>query len=387
MKVGFITWRFVDFDGRGERFAGGIETYLGNLADVCCELDWTPIIFQCANVEFKVVIDKIIVIGVRVKNASSTGLSMRTRKLLFKAACKYIDINKDILIFGGDQWSIPSSSERFIAIQHGVAWDYLGRAKWAYRRWISGTHIGAYFKKARLRWRALRDFGNCRNRVCVDYCFPLWHRTQTSVNLPGRTWVIPNFGHIVPRHIFESRDYEDSDIGIICARRFEVFRGVKMMAHVAKTLLNNYNNIRFTFAGNGSLENWLKDYFRADSRVTITKYLPHESPDIHLRHQIAVVPSFASEGTTLSVAEAMGAGCAVIATPIGGITNMIIDRYNGLFFSPDEESLQKCLTDLINTKQLRMTLGHRGYETAEHAFSIDRWKEDWKNVLNTVAEK
>jgi glycosyltransferase involved in cell wall biosynthesis len=383
MKVGFITWRFFDFDGKGDRFAGGIETYLENLSLLCHEMGWSPIIFQAGNREFQLQAGPAIVLGVTVPNAS--GSFRRKRNILYEVACRYIDIQRDLLIFGGDQWSVPNAPRRSIAIQHGIAWDYSGRGIEYSRRWLAKTSIGASLKKTLLRWTAIRDFGHCPNRVCVDYCFPIWYKEQNIRELNGHTWVIPNFGNVAERSVVENRSYSNSDIGLIYARRFEVGRGVKMMAHVAMRLLKIYSNIYFTFAGNGGLEQWLRYYFRNESRVTITKYLPEQSQDLHLRHQIAVIPSLASEGTSLSVAEAMGAGCAVVATAVGGITNMILDGFNGIFVDSTEESLHRGLSRLITDRVLRSALGHRGYETAACTFSVERWKNAWRNVLETVA--
>jgi len=87
--------------------------------------------------------------------------------------------------------------------------------------------------------------------------------------------------------------------------------------------------------------------------VTFTKYLPDEVLDIHLEHDIAVVPSIASEGTSLSVAEAMGAGCAVVATAVGGVTNMIINGHNGILAMPDAASVLNGLETVVSDPALR----------------------------------
>ncbi|WP_420491566.1 glycosyltransferase [Neobacillus drentensis] len=50
-----------------------------------------------------------------------------------------------------------------------------------------------------------------------------------------------------------------------------------------------------------------------------------------------------SEGTSLSLLEAMAAKCAEIATNVGGMTNIILDNYNGLIINPDESELYLAL--------------------------------------------
>ncbi len=157
------------------------------------------------------------------------------------------------------------------------------------------------------------------------------------------------------------------------------------MAQVAKSLLNKYQQISFTFAGEGPDESWLKAQFLDESRVTITKYHHGQVMDIHLQHDIAVVPSIASEGTSLSVAEAMACECAVVATAIGGVTNMIIDGYNGKLCMPKATELEKCIEDIILDEGKRKMISQHGYETAKSAFSKEKWETSWRKVIETIA--
>lgn len=157
------------------------------------------------------------------------------------------------------------------------------------------------------------------------------------------------------------------------------------MAQAAKSLLKKYPHISFTFAGEGPDESWLKSQFAKGSRVSFTKYLPDEITDIHLKHHIAVVPSLASEGTSLSVAEAMACGCAVVATAIGGITNMIIDGYNGRLCMPTVEDLEKSIEEVISDRDLRKRISENAYETARNAFSKEKWEASWSRVIETIA--
>jgi len=118
--------------------------------------------------------------------------------------------------------------------------------------------------------------------------------------------------------------------------------------------------------------------------VDITKYSHDQIVDIHLKHHIATVPSIASEGTSLSVAEAMACGCAVVATAIGGITNMIIDGYNGRLCMPTATELEKCIEELILDEDQRSRVAGNAYETAKNAFSLEKWETAWINVIQTL---
>ncbi|MCF6156666.1 MAG: glycosyltransferase family 1 protein [Candidatus Brocadia sp.] len=389
MKVAFIYNRLFDHDGE-EQLIGGIETYLLHLGALCSKMGWNPVVFQFANKPFKRTIDALEIVGVPVAgfNRSSllAPLTFKSKILeLFMAATREINVTKDLIVFGADHFSVKTDNKRCIAIQHGVSWDlptrYLTGKKIFESGW--GARLGKWFFVR----SAMRDFENCPNRVCVDYNFLNWYRTTLGVETKGKIWVIPNFtSSIASVDQINSRSQTVDTIRILFARRFTSYRGVHIMAQTAKEILRRYANVYFTFAGEGPEGTWLKEQFSDEKRVVFTRYLPHEVLDIHLSHDIAVVPSIASEGTSLSVAEAMGAGCAVVATAVGGITNMIINGYNGILVMPDVASLIDGLELLIKNFELRMQIMKRAYETAKEAFGLEIWEERWKKVLFEVAD-
>jgi glycosyltransferase involved in cell wall biosynthesis len=114
--------------------------------------------------------------------------------------------------------------------------------------------------------------------------------------------------------------------------------------------------------------------------------MPDDALRIHEAFHIAVVPSLASEGTSLALVEAMAAGCAVIATNVGGMTNVVLDGYNGRLVDPDIESLTDALVGLVRDQDGRSKLAERAAETAREAFSLDRWKCRWSEVLDHVQQ-
>lgn len=115
-------------------------------------------------------------------------------------------------------------------------------------------------------------------------------------------------------------------------------------------------------------------------------YNSEKSLKIHQDKDIAVIPTIASEGTSLSLLEAMAAGCAVICTNVGGMTNIIIDGYNGLMINPDEDSLYKALDRLIEDKLLRGRLQAKAYETIKEAFSLNIWKSKWAQIIKNIKQ-
>lgn len=380
MKIAIVYTRFMNPDGKG-RSIGGIETYLFNLGQVCAKYHHEPIIYQASTCDFRVQVGPINVVGVPV-----TKLTARKMKnQLVQAAIAGIDLRNDLLIFGSDRYAMKIGSNRCISIQHGIEWDL--PAKYGHSNSILRRMLGDRLFQVLRRRRAIHAYLQCPNRVCVDYNFLNWFKTYLNNELSGRNWVILNATNIASYDAVAARTKSHKPLRILFARRFHRYRGTRIMAEAAKELLKKYGDVQFTFAGEGPDNTWLKELFRDENRIRFIKYQADQSLDVHLQHDIAVVPSLASEGSSLSVAEAMGSGCAVVATAVGGITNMIIHGYNGLFCLPTACDLQKQLEILINDDKRRFYIGSRAYETAKEALSFDKWEKSWSQVINEVAGK
>jgi len=375
MKVAILYSNYLD-EASLNRKIGGIETYIYNLALLCKDLGYNPIIYQWSRSPFKVEADGITVEGVPILNVKYK----KRPKALYDYASKHINQNIDLMIFGSDQQAVKSNHARTISIQHGIAWDLPSRFLTSKRLFHQGI-LGAVYK-IWVQRRFVRLFDRCHNRVCVDYNFINWYRTQIPKESKKNTWVIPNFAKIATSEQINNKREKTGPISILFARRFQEFRGTRIFAESAKSILKQYSNVSFTFAGEGPDEDWLKALFKDEERVSFIKYSPEDSLQIHLEHDIAVIPSLASEGTSLSVAEAMGAGCAVIATNVGGITNMIIDGYNGRLVEPNTQALIETFKYLIESPLLLKILGINGYKTASEGFSKLKWQTQWKRIID-----
>jgi glycosyltransferase involved in cell wall biosynthesis len=85
---------------------------------------------------------------------------------------------------------------------------------------------------------------------------------------------------------------------------------------------------------------------------------------------VCVVPSVWQDALPLSVLEPMAAGCAVIASAVGGIPEMILDGETGLLVPPgDESALAEAISRLLAAPDQRRQLGMAARERVARHFS------------------
>ncbi|PTL84270.1 glycosyltransferase family 4 protein [Vitiosangium sp. GDMCC 1.1324] len=79
------------------------------------------------------------------------------------------------------------------------------------------------------------------------------------------------------------------------------------------------------------------------------------------------------EAFGLTIAEAMACGCAVVASQVGGVPELIDHGRNGLLVPPgDEVGLARALELLLSDPVLRYQLGHAARQTACELFDLSR---------------
>jgi glycosyltransferase involved in cell wall biosynthesis len=87
---------------------------------------------------------------------------------------------------------------------------------------------------------------------------------------------------------------------------------------------------------------------------------------------IFVLPSYA-EGMPMALLEAMSWRLPVIATPVGGVPQVVESEVNGLLVDPgDIDGLTRALTRLLEDADLRQRLGNAARNTVETRFALSQ---------------
>jgi glycosyltransferase involved in cell wall biosynthesis len=137
---------------------------------------------------------------------------------------------------------------------------------------------------------------------------------------------------------------------------------VKNHAMALRALQRLEEDVHLVLIGAGPSRGELEDLARelhVDQRVHFTGQLI-EAENLHQFFDVSVLCS-RSEGFPNVVIEALAAGCPVVATPVGGVPEVIVDRQTGLLVPIDQpEALAASVQELRRDAALRRRLSEAG---------------------------
>ncbi len=144
-------------------------------------------------------------------------------------------------------------------------------------------------------------------------------------------------------------------------------------------------------AGEGPLREELQRFVREkklQGQVIFCGRLDHA----RLLEVLPAVDAFAlpsqHEGLPLALAEAMAVERAVLATPVGGVPDLIQDNINGLLVPPgDAPALSRAIERLMDDEPLRRRLGRAAREQVTQHFSTQAVAAQWEAFYAELLHK
>lgn len=142
-------------------------------------------------------------------------------------------------------------------------------------------------------------------------------------------------------------------------------------------------------AGKGPLEASLKAQAREagiGDAVTFLGFRPQEElVSLYRDASVFVLPS-RYEGLPTVLLEAMACGCPVLATQVGGASEVVSDGENGVFVPPGRpDDLADALQSLLQDPDRRAELGRQARRTVEARFAWDTIVDEFETLYRRVA--
>lgn len=240
------------------------------------------------------------------------------------------------------------------------------------------NYPGTKFRSAKWFNHLYKVFAQPKKIVSVDTNSINTIRTFYP-DLTDNMTYIPNF---VDKNIFKpdfSKRNEER-LRILFPRRSQINRGSRILGDILENI--PYQDIEIYWVGEGDAQDTeiIKKLSQKDKRLHYYSVSFEEMPQWYQKCDITVIPTIACEGTSLSAIEALACGSALVVTNIGGLSNIILDGYNGILCESKAKNIAKAINDLIENPKLRLKYQQNALYSS-NCFSLDNWKRKWVEVL------
>lgn len=153
-----------------------------------------------------------------------------------------------------------------------------------------------------------------------------------------------------------------------------------------KMVLDGRDDIHLALVGDGEtreeVETMIAEYELQDSVLMLGRQ--EAIPEFLRAMDIFVLPS-KREGAPISVLEAMACGIPVIATDVGGVSEIVKDRINGCVVPPeDHDSLAEAMRWMVENQDKRQALASEGLGTISADYSNTAMSERYKALYKRV---
>jgi glycosyltransferase involved in cell wall biosynthesis len=170
------------------------------------------------------------------------------------------------------------------------------------------------------------------------------------------------------------------------ACRLELIKGVNHLIEALSVLAPEFPDLRLEIAGDGSLRGDLELRCRQLRLSDIVSFLGwrNDLPSVMAGWDVFVLPSL-NEGFGVAALEAMAAGLPVIASDVGGLSELVENGETGWLVPPAAPlELAQRARQLIHDRRMRETMGIAGRQRALHCFPVSRMAEQMITVYDKL---
>ena len=175
------------------------------------------------------------------------------------------------------------------------------------------------------------------------------------------------------RHRLEALFPNKPKLIVGTAGRLSPEKGFDILVTVADKLLKSGLDIGVVLFGEGFLREPLQQQIESlgiQQSVVLPGFT--DQLDQYMHHFDLFVQSSHTEGMPSVLLETMSARTAVVATRVGGTSELVVEGSTGLMVPPnDPDALAEAMQKVLINDELRRTMGENGRRRVEQSFSIE----------------
>ena len=238
---------------------------------------------------------------------------------------------------------------------------------------------------------AARHLDEKLRRALFVRCISYFCRSQCLLWTPPDRWAHLQVVHCgVDPERFAVRDHAGQGSDLLFVGRLVAEKGLPILIDAFARLRVRRPTVRLTIVGSGKEGAGIEARARAEGlgdHVRFTGYQPPEQVGKWLRTaDVFVLPSLA-EGVPVVVMEAMASGLAVVATRVGGLSELVEDGVNGyLVPAAAPGALADRIEALLDDPDLRNRFGRAGRAKVARDFNIVHEAARLRNLYQWAVE-
>jgi glycosyltransferase involved in cell wall biosynthesis len=161
-------------------------------------------------------------------------------------------------------------------------------------------------------------------------------------------------------------------------------KGVTVLLNATHSVVRKYPELKLVIVGDGpergKLETLCKELNIEHAVEFFGALKQNQLPEIYSSASIVVMPSNDQEGLGLVAIEAMGCGCAVIASSLPAVEDIVENGVNGVLVKPGNSiELAYAIENLLVNAKLKIKIASKARQTVIKKF-------DWQIIANKYRE-
>jgi len=192
-----------------------------------------------------------------------------------------------------------------------------------------------------------------------------------------------------PEELRKEFGFTNGDTVIGTVGRLEDQKGLDLLLASIPHVLRQFPQTRFMIVGGGSKEQELK---RLASELKISEHVIFTGWRGDAVDLIQVFDGFVStsrfEGMPMVLLEAMALSKPIVATSVGGVSEVVKDGFNGMLVnSRDPEDVAKALLELISNRRSAEQMGYNGRIRYEESFTAEAMATSYDKLYRKYLDR
>lgn len=162
-------------------------------------------------------------------------------------------------------------------------------------------------------------------------------------------------------------------------------KGLSYLLNAVPRIIEEIPNIRVLIVGSGDIKKYQAEAkkLNVDEYVIFTGY-QNEMQNFYHIMDVSVLSSL-TEGLSITLLESLKYGIPVVATNVGGNSEIIKQNVNGYLVPPkDPIALAEKIVFLLKNSEVRQQMAMKGHAILKEKFDIDNTVKNYQNIYQEV---